>query len=195
MGCIERKIVPVHVHGISAADAASADDLFKSNHIDNSKYRYYQLLHNSVQTYFPPYEEFDETVVKVDEYANGLRIFTAQLNFGFKNNVFSFESGEPTKGTALNTIPQRSLAALRKAFIDNCEQYDHNESQFKDSCLSAELGYFNINFATGNTKENLVKAWRITLKGSVYPSEYPQACYNDETGRLIYYDNGIRTVR
>ena len=194
-GCIERKIIPVHVHSINVADAAVADNLFKSNNINNSKYRYYQYVHDSVQTYFPPYEKFDEIVVKVDEYTNGLRIFTSQLFFGFKNNAFNFKSGEPTKGTTLNNISKLSLKQLRKAFIDNCEQFDHNGSKYKDSCLSAEFGYFNTNFATGNTKENLVKAWRITLKGSIYPSEYPQACYNDETGKLIYYDNRIRTVR
>lgn len=194
-GCIERKIIPVHNHGINAAEAAVADNLFTTNNTDNSRYRYYQFSRDSIQTYFSPYEKFSEIVVKVDEYTNGLRIFTNQLFFGFKNNAFNFKSGEPTKGTALNNIPKLSLKELRKNFIDNCEQFDHNGSQYKDSCLSAEFGYFNTNSATGNTKEHLVKAWKITLKGSIYPSEYPQACYNDETGKLIYYDNGIRTVR
>ena len=57
--------------------------------------------------------------------------------------------------------------------------------------MSAEFGYYDLNAGSGNTTENLVKAWKITLKNQAYPLAY----YEDDDGKLIYYDNGIRTFR
>ncbi len=78
--------------------------------------------------------------------------------------------------------------------MDDVEQFDHKGDQYKDSCLSAEFGYYNVNFDISDVPEVLVKAWKVTTKGSVYPSEYPQACYKDKDGQRLYYDNGIRSV-
>lgn len=194
-GCIERRMLPVNSHGISSTDIPTLNALFQNNNIDNSTYRYYQYIHQTVQTYFPPYASFDDKIVKVDEYTNGLRIFTGQLVFSFKDNVLSFKGGEPTKGTSLNTTALLTLGQLRKLFIGHIEQFDKRGSYFQDSCFTAEFGYYNLNAGTSYSAENLVKAWRVTLKDRVYPSEYPIAYYEDTDGKLIYYDNGIRTFR
>jgi len=192
-GCIERNIVPVNGHSVNGADLAEINNLFLNNGIDNSKFRYCQYLHDTTQTYFPPFAIFDEKVVKVEEYANALPVFTAQLVFGFKNDTFNYKGGYPTNGTTLNAAPSLALAQLRKLFIDHIEEFDYRGDFYKDSCFKAEFGYFNLNAWTSYSTENLVKAWRLTLKNSVYPSEYPVAYYQDEGGTLIYYDNGIRT--
>ncbi len=194
-GCIEKIIIPLTGHSINGADIPVANTLFTNNNIDNSKYRYYQYLHDSVQTYFPPYSKFDSKVVKVDEYTNGLRIFTGQLVFEFKNELFNFKAGLPTNGTTLNTTTNLTLGQLRKLFIDNIEQFDNKGNQYKDSCFKAEFGYFNLNAGISYSTENLIKAWRVTLKNSLSPSEYPIAYYQDNDGKLIYYDNGIRTFK
>jgi hypothetical protein len=194
-GCIERIIVPVTGHGVSSADVATINSLFMNNGIDNSKYRYYQFFNDSVQTYFPPYEKFDQKVVKVDEYTNGLRIFTGQLVFQFRNNIFNFKGGYPTGGTNLDTRPKLTLGQLRKLFITHIEQFDHKGDQYKDSCFKAEFGYFNLNAGTSYATENLIQAWKLTMRNSSWPPAYPVAYYQDRNGSLIYYDNGIRTFR
>jgi len=192
-GCIERHIVPVNGHSVNSADIPEINNLFLHNGIDNSKYRYYQYLHDATQTYFPPFDIFDEKVVKVEEYTNGLPVFTAQLVFVFKNDTFNYKGGYPTKGTTLNTTPSLAPEQLRKLFIGHIEEFDHKGDFYKDSCFKAEFGYFNLNVWTNYSTENLVKAWRVTLKNSIYPSEYPMTYYQDDAGKLIYYDNGIRT--
>ena len=90
----------------------------------------------------------------------------------------------------MDTLPQLGLGQIRKLFLVAIGKYDHKADQFKDSCFQAEFGYFNLNFATSNATENLVKAWRITAKNS-----YPVAFYQDKDGKLISYDNGIRTFK
>jgi len=190
-GCIERRILRVDQHGVSIADIVTINNLFISNNIDINKYRYYKYDHDSVQTYFPPFARFDSKLVRVDQYANELRIFNAGRIFIFKNDVIDHIGGNATNGTSLNTNPKLKIAQVRKLFIDAIEQYDHKGSQYKDTCLSAEFGYYNLNAGTGNSTEVLIKAWRVTRKNSTYPAEYPVAYFRDDDGKLIYYFNGI----
>lgn len=190
-GCIERKTLRVDQHSVSSADIVTINNLFIGNNIDTNKYRYYKYVNDSVQTYFPPFAVFDSKIVRVDQYANGLRIFNADRVFLFKNNLFDHVGGNPTNGTSLNTEPVLNIAQVRKLFIDAIELYDHKGTQYKDTCLNAEFGYYNVNAGTGNSTEVLIKAWRVTRKNSIYPSEYPVAYFHDDDGRLIYYFNGI----
>lgn len=191
-GCVERIVIPVSGHSINAADISLVNKLFLNNHIDNSKFRYYQYIHQVLST---PSSNVDDKIVKVDEYTNDLRIFAGQLTFDFKEDVFNFKGGYPTNGTLLNTSANLALPKLRGLFTGNIEQFDGRGAYYRDSCFKAEFGYFNLNAGTGDPAEKLVKAWRITLKNSVYPSEYPQAYYQDENAGLIYYDNGIRIYK
>lgn len=194
-GCIERIVIPVNGHTMSGADVATANALFRNNNIDNSTYRYFRYSHDSVQTYYPPYAKFDQKLVRITEYTNGLPVFTGELLFLFKNDAFSFRSGNPTGGTNLTTTPKLSLGQLRKLFLDNAEEFDHKGTPYGDSCLKTEFGYFNLNAGTGNTAENLIKAWRVALRDTGYSFRYPVAFYQDDDGKLIYYDNGIRTFK
>ena len=197
-GCIERQIVSVHEHSgfnINNTTVAIINDLFLNNGLDNANYHYYFYSHDSVQTYFPPYEKFDQKIIRVEEYTNGLKIFTGQILFNFKNNIFNFRNGASTNGTSLNTEPQLTVGQIRTLFLGHIEQFDHKGDQYKDSCFTAEFGYYNTNAGTSNLPENLIKAWKITLKNKIYPSEYPVAYYQDDDGKLLYYDNGIRYSR
>lgn len=193
-GCIEQVIIPVSAHSVSNPDKVIIDKLFSDNGIDNRHYRYFNYLHDTLQTLYPPFTKKDNKTVRVDQYTNGVRIFTGDMVFNFIDNILNFTGGDATKGTSLNTSPQLTLDQLRDFFIRDIEQFDHKGDQFKDTCLKAELGYYNLNAGSGNTKEVLVKAWRVTTKNSVPPSEYPVAYYQDDNTKLITYDNGIRTL-
>lgn len=186
-GCIERIIIPVTAHSINSSDVPVVNNLFTSNRIDNSKFRYFQYVSQIFQTQYPPYTAYDEKMIKVDQYTNDLRIFTGSLLYLFWDNNIHFTGGNLTNGTTLDASPNLTLGQVRKLFLDDTEEYDHAGNKYKDSCFRAELGYFNINAGTNNAPEILVKAWHVTPK--VY--SYPEAYYLDSDGKLIYYFNGI----
>src|SRR6185503_15105833 len=82
-GCIERITVPVTAHSINSSDIPTINSLFNNNGIDNSKFRYYQYVHDTFQTLYPPYTAYDEHMVRADQYTNGLRIFSSGLLYVF----------------------------------------------------------------------------------------------------------------
>lgn len=194
-GCVERVIIPVSAHTINPADVPTINSLFSKHAINNSNLRYVRYRHDTLQTLYPPYAQYDQKLVTVDQYVNGVRVFLAGMNFLFLKDSLSFQTLNPTKGTSLNTVPKLNVRQLRKLILDDIEQFDHDADRYKDSCFKCEFGYFNLNGGTSYVPEVLVKAWRVTLKNSIAPSEYPMAFYKDDNGELIYYDNGIRTFR
>ncbi len=190
-GCIELKKVLATDHSgvsINNSNIPIINMLFLTNGIDNSKYRYHYFYEDSIS-------KNDFKSVRITEFTNGLEIFPNDIVFVFTNNILSYRNGNETKGTTLNTIPNLNIKQIRTLFINSIEQYDHNSNDYKDSCFSADFGYFNINAWTNNTTEKLIKSWKVTLKNSIYPSEYPIAYYQDGDGKLIGYDNGIRTIK
>jgi len=197
-GCIEWKKVSVtnhSGHSINNSNIPIITGLFSSNSIDNSKYRYYFYSNDSVQTYFPPYVKFDQKIIRIKEFTNGLEIFTGHMVFQFKNNIYNSGNGIPTSGTSLSATPNLTVRQIRTLFLGHIEQFDKKGNQYKDSCFSAEFGYFNLNAGTNNSTENLIKSWKVTLKNRIYPSEYPIAYYQDNDAKLIYYHNGIQMSR
>jgi len=197
-GCINWKKVLVTDHSgfsINNSNIPIINALFSNNSIDNSKFRYFYYSNDSIQTFFPPYTKFDDKIIRVNEFTNGLEIFNGEILFQFKNNIFNFRNGNTTGGTTLNTSPNLTVGQIRTLFLRHIEQFDHNANHYKDSCFSAEFGYFNINDGTNNPTEKLIKSWKVTLKNKIFPSEYPIAFYQDSDGTLIFYDNGIRRFR
>jgi hypothetical protein len=189
-GCAEVSPVPVTAHSITPGEVQQANALFARNNIDNRRYRYAQYSREALQTYFPPYEKVDFQLVKVEEYANGLRIFTGHLNYSFKNGVFNFLGGRPARGVAvLDAVPNLSPGQLRALFLASIDEFDPQRSNLEEQCVSLEFGYYDLNAGTGNADENIVKAWKVTFKNK----EYPYGYYQDVAGKLIRYDNGIRT--
>ncbi|OGX85148.1 hypothetical protein BEN47_02100 [Hymenobacter lapidarius] len=186
--CLEKQEVPVSAHSINAREKATADQLFAANGIDKRNFRYTGYLREELKTYYPPYATFDEQVVRVEEYTNGLRIFTGQLNFLFRNGAFNFRAGSASGGTSLDATPSGTPESIGVVFRAALNEYGGPGSQ---PCVVVEFGYYNLNAGTSNASERLVKAWKASLKGS----EYPFAYFEDKEGKLIYYDNGIRTFR
>ncbi len=194
-GCIERTFLTVTAHSINRSDVSIVNNLFSSNGIDNSHFRYYQYIHDTLKTLYPPYTKYDEKVVRIEQYINNQRIFTGTLVYHFLNDILKDSGGKLTGGTSLDTIPKLTLGQIRKRFIDDIEKFDHAGNIFQDTCFKAEFGYFNLNSGISNAQEALVKAWKVTPKNSTFPSAYPVAYYQDNDGKLINYDNGIRTFK
>lgn len=188
ISCLKKQEVPVSAHSINASEKAAADQLFAANGIDKRNFRYTGYLRKELKTYYPPYATFDEQVVRVEEYANGLRIFTRQLNFLFRNGAFSSRAGSASGGVNLDATPSATPESIGVVFRAALNEYGGPGSQ---PCVVVEFGYYNLNAGTSNAPERLVKAWKASLKGSVYPYAY----FEDTAGKLIYYDNGIRTFR
>ena len=188
-GCIDKLTIPVTSHGtLSNSDYNLINSLFTTNGISKPNFRYTRTYRDSAQTYNGMY---DFRNVYIIQYANNLPIFGESLNYLFKNGIFNSYSGSLTNGTNLNTTPTLTLAQLRKLFTNDIESFDHNGNQYKDSCFNAEFGYFNLNTGTANSSENIVKAWHLTPKFNSYPEAY----YQDNSGKRIYYFNGIQTFK
>lgn len=191
-GCSELLAVPVSAHGLNSAEVATINGLFVPNRLDSRNLRYVRYVRESVQTYFPPYASFDSQVVTVEQYTKGLRIFTSQTIFSFKNGLFNFQNGQLSSGTSLSTSPMLSAGQVRDLFQATITEFDADRlKEVQRQCVSAEFGYYNLNAGISYAPEKLVKAWRVSLKNQ----EYPFAYYQDEASQLIYYDNGIRTFR
>ncbi|WP_206599824.1 hypothetical protein [Hymenobacter glacialis] len=186
--CLEKQEVPVSAHSISANEKATVDQLFTANGIDKRNFRYIRYSRGELKTYYPPYATFDEQVVRVEEYANGIRVFTGQLIFLFRNGAFSSRTGSASEAFSLDATPNATPESIGVVFRAALKEYGDPGPQ---PCVVVEFGYYNLNAGTGNAPERLVKAWKASRKGS----EYPFAYVEDREGKLIYYDNGIRTFR
>ena len=187
VGCIERIIIPVTQHSISNSNIQLVNSLFLKNGIDNRKLRYYQYTNDSFQTYFPPYTKFDQKLIRADQYSNGLRLFEHNIVYNFKDNIFDSVNGLIKENITLDTNPTQNLKQLRRLYIADLEQFNHQGVQFKDSCLRAEFGYYDLNGSSGNTKSLWIKAWKITPQNG----DYPYGFYQDENGSRIAYSDGI----
>ena len=190
-GCIERNIILVTQHSISPLNIQLVNALFTKNRIDNNKLRYYQYTNDSFQTYFPPYTKFDQKLIRADQYANGVRLFEYNVVYNFKDDIFDFANGIVNETITLNTNPKQTLVRLRKLYISDLEQFNQKGASYKDSCLKAEFGYYELNSGAGNDKKIWVKAWKVTPQNT----DYPQGYYQDENGSRIAYSDGIIFVR
>jgi hypothetical protein len=183
-GCVQKLVIPVSSQGtLSTSDYNLINTLFTTNGINRSNLRPIRTYRDSMSTYNGTY---DFRNVHVLEYTKDLPIFTGTLNFSFKNGIFESYAGRLLTGITPDITPSLSLGQLRKLFIDDIELFNHKGNQFKDSCVNAEFGYFNLNSGTGNNTENIVKAWHLTPRHIAYPEAYYQ-----DNGQRIYYFDGI----
>ena len=183
-GCIERIVIALSDPGLTSSQIQTADSLFNVNHIDHSNYRYYWFEADTFRSQASPNTLHLQTMVMLDQYANGLRIFNDQLTYTSIDGAFTYISGTPTPGTSLDTVPSQALPRLRAQFTADLPKTGISPI-YEDSCYTAEFGYYNI--APYNTPENLIKAWRVTIHSSAaYPYNYATAAiYKDSNGQFI----------
>jgi hypothetical protein len=196
-GCIERVYTPVTAHEIGSANIVTANSLLDAHGIDRSNLRYVRYNHDSVQTFFPPFEKYDEKIIVADQYYRGVWIFGKDILYGFKNNVHAFTNGTLTNVTIFDTSINLNIRQLRKLFEDDNIMYDGAGGRYKDSCYTAEFGFCNIRIGINNQEEKLVKAWKLSIKGRSpsFTSDVPVGYYQDADGKRIWYFNGIMSVR
>lgn len=192
--CIERFVIKQSdpAPGLSAQDRKTADSLMDVNHIDHSDFNYVWFYADSVNGHFQQY-------VAVDQYANGLRLFSSRMSFGFSDGTSNYTVGHLTKGTTLDTIPTLTLSRLRALFTRDIDLYHGAvRSNVTDSCYKAEFGYYNTAPEAG--PESLIKAWRVSIKytgrGPLfgYPNDIPFAYYRDSDGKLLGFMGDVITA-
>ena len=75
-GCSENNSVPLNLPGLSPTEQVRANALFDGNRIDHQNFRFWQYQRDSLSIYPAPTRVLSE-VVRVEGYANGLKIFTS----------------------------------------------------------------------------------------------------------------------
>ena len=188
-GCVQNITQPVGVHTLPTGQLVLVNNLFDRNHLSHANLRYFQYQRDSLRNFSAPTRVLSE-VVRVYEFVNGLKVFTAQTNFVFWNGDFHYRAGSSPGATALSPVPRLSVPQVRWLFREAIGKYDPRVT-IENQCVEAELGYYNLNGGQGGQPEKMVRAWRATKQGQAYPMAY----FQDENGQLIYYDNGLRTFQ
>lgn len=191
VGCVEWELFPADRHSIEADKVAAVQSLMTANKIDYSNLRFYGYEEAYVQTSFPPYESYNRQIVHADLYANGLRIFSRQAIFHFKDGKMSYSGGFPIRSVNVSTKPKLSSGKVRSLFLEAATNYSHTTNAVEKECLKVELGYYDFNGSF--SQEGVGRAWKVGISGSE-DSEVPFAYFSDATGELIYFDDGIRTL-
>jgi hypothetical protein len=194
-GCIERTVIKLSDPGTNPAQTKTADSLFDVNHIDHHHYRYLVLQADTFKTQYPPYTQYDQKMVGVSQYVNGLRILNSDVYYIFWNGATHYISGKPIQNASLDTVPYLSLRRLRTLFTNELNKPSASVTPgLSDSCYKAEFGYYDL--ADNQTAPNLVKAWRVTVMFSnlAYPYDgYPVAYFKDN-GQLISFSGNIISI-
>ncbi len=181
-GCISR----ISAHYITGADSLAAVKLFQQNNIPYNNLAFERIILNDTITSGSGSSVYQHIFVL--QYFNGLQLFFSDIGYHFNGGVFQSSSGTRYSSINLNTVPLLSLPQIRKLYVGELRKDSYKtDLNYKDSCLVAEFGYYNLN--TTGTVPGFVKAWRVSPKNSTYP----QALFQDNNGRTISYYNGLTT--
>jgi hypothetical protein len=177
-GCISR----IKKHYVSASDSLAAIQLLKQNNLPYTNLTFeYVLLNDTVNDPVTPYQH-----VVAHQNFNGLPILSSEFGYHFQGGVYKSTTGTIYGPINLNNHSSLSLPVLRKLYLDEVKKNSANIATFKDSCLVAEFGYYNLN-ETINTTPNFVKAWRVTPSKNNFPLVY----FRDDNGKTISFFSGI----
>jgi hypothetical protein len=93
------------------------------------------------------------------QYFKGLPVLNGDIGYHFKNGAFTDAIGTKYNTIDLSTSKNLSLAKVRKLFVNELEKPGLISNRaYKDSCLSAEFGYYNLNQSSGASSPQFVKA-------------------------------------
>ncbi|WP_143434909.1 hypothetical protein [Hymenobacter roseosalivarius] len=188
-GCIKQVATSPDAHAIAKAEQAIAVRLFQQNGIDLSNLRFTRFIEEDLDLNGRTNHYVH---VSAAQFGNGLPFLTGGIIYAFKDGKFTFLSGELLT-TTVDPKPVSSLAQVRSAFFTEFIKYEQNSSfykakDFKDKCLTAELGYFTLR--GGETQPKSVLAWHVKPKDA----EYPTAYINDRDNTIIYFFDGVWTL-
>lgn len=160
--------------------------LFNKNHLRTTSLQFFNYQESR------GYQNILFKYIVAYQFVNGLKVFTDYRGFEFgKNDSLVFMDGDTILSLNLPKKPRLSLFQVRAIFSNaiNTDGYKLYSSM-QDSCMNMEFGYYDLNAGTGNIIHKYTTAWKINPKNR----EYPYAFIDDLNVRLIYYDNGIRTL-
>lgn len=184
-GCIARTpVIPVATM-LSPADQARVSQLFQQNNIPVNGLNFYRYTYDPNNYVLPgPYE-----YIRADQNLNGLPIFNSDVLYNFRQGTLYYTGGNRYTGVNIDTTPRLTLPQLRSVYLTAMATYNKQYVTLKDSCLTAQFGYYDLGSINGQTSGQLVKAWKVTIGHF----EYPVAYLRDDNDSTIYIDNGIRT--
>lgn len=192
LGCVEWELFPAERHSIETDKVASVQSLMTANKIDYSILRFYKYKEQFIQTSYPPYDAYNQQIVHSDLYANGLRIFSRQAVFHFKDGKLNYSDGYPVRKINVSTKPRLSSGKVRVLFLETAAKLGHADEGLENECLRAELGYYDFNGSF--SQEGIGRAWKVSISGSD-DNQVPFAYFSDATAELIYFNDGIRTLQ
>jgi len=163
-------------------DLNIARSLFDVNKLDYIRLQFYRLQTDELGSYH----------VRCFQFVNGLKIFTEDLIFHFRQTKkYATLSGDLIEKIVLNTEPSMNPDDVIEKYLAELNQdnsYNGNKEDIRQGCFDIEFGYYDLNAGISYAENNFTKAWKVNPKGK----EYPFAYINDMTSNTIYYDNGIR---
>nr|WP_294940658.1 hypothetical protein [uncultured Mucilaginibacter sp.] len=187
-GCISEYKRPLNPIGDAAYSKVKA--LFQKNSISYDGLSFYRAtFDDTVALGGTPYV-YQHTLAL--QYFNGLPVLNGDIGYHFGGEVFTSVIGTKYNTVNLSTSKNLSLAQVRKLFLNVLEQPGLiSNKAYKDSCLSAEFGYYILNLSSVATSPQIVKAWKVTPEGKEYPVGY----FRDDNAATISYFDGIYTIK
>jgi hypothetical protein len=181
-GCISE--IKRQNFNIKSTDSVSAIQWLKQNNIPYNDLQLEYISSYEVTTGDNPgtYQN-----VFVIQQINGLPILSGDIGYQFKNSVLKTTSGVKYGAINLNITSSLQLTQLRAAYLaEVTKQSSTLATGFKDSCLVARFGYYDLNANTSQAPD-FVKAWLVTPKKALYP----KAIFQDGSGKTISYSSGM----
>ncbi len=185
-GCISRLVTTPKDIIVKPDDYIYAQQLLQSGNIDQSNFKILSVRYDTFKNYNNQIKH--EVIIFEQQFINNLPLLNIEGEYVFMDGLFDWTGGKFATSCSLDTIPALRLTQVRKLYVtalaaSNSPAY---LKTYKDSCLVAEFGYYDINSGTVNHTINFVKAWHV------YPinSGLPTAYFNDN-GTLLWFANGI----
>jgi hypothetical protein len=183
-GCISRVFslsTPV-----KPADSVSAFDLLKKSNLPQTNIK---LAFVSIYNVPEGPNIGNYANVFVTQELKGLPMLSGDIWYEFKNDTLQSTSGTWYNSVNYDNNPGHTLPQLRAMYFTAVNQNGSASlaAAFKDSCLVAALGYYDLDVNVNHTPK-LVKAWVIAPAHLSYPQVYVR----DDNGALILYDRGVQ---
>jgi len=177
-GCISQSQL---LSRISPADSVTVYGLFQASHLSTDS-----LVFND----YDPHWQMDDDlvynyyqVVNAVQIKNGLPVFYGDVSIQFTDGFANSVQGKYDFVVDLPHKPSFNYQKLRAIYLDEGINQNHIDAAFRDSCFTAQFGYYNLSRDTPWVAPKLVTAWKVRPKGSKYPVGY----FKDSDGSPIYF--------
>jgi len=170
-------------YNIKPADSLAAVHLFQQNNMNYSNLSFERIILNDTIG-----GHIYQHIFAIQSF-NGLQIMSGGAGYHLLDGVYQSTLGKVYGSVNLDNHSHLSLSQLRALYMAESIDKQGVNPSYRDSCITAQFGYYDANAGTGNESTNMIKAWRVQLKNN----GYPLAIFSDDKGQLIAFDSGIRT--